>query len=244
MRLLLLGLPVAAALAQTPPVPPANPTPLTAKPDSEITNAQKPEGIRGIMAPSLDKQKESVRRQVRTAQPIEPGWFIVPWPTMQWTEPVRPTEGPDGQSTANAGWRPDCGPVPESTREDLFRRAAAQQGLDATLIREVARRESAFFPCAVSHKGALGLMQLMPDTAASLGVADPFDPESNVFAGARLLSMLLGRYRGDIRLALAAYNAGSGNVEDYGGVPPFRETQNYVGKILEALGAAYVGASQ
>lgn len=194
------------------------------------------------MVPSLDKQKESVRKQVRTAQPAEPGWFTVPWPSMQWTAPVEPSN--PGTAATSAGWRPECDPVPQADRETFFQRAAAKQGIDVGLIREVARRESAFYPCAVSNKGAIGLMQLMPGTAASLGVADPFDPESNVFAGAQLLSTLLERYRGDTRLALAAYNAGSGRVEDYGGVPPFRETQNYVGKILEAIGSRDAGASQ
>jgi soluble lytic murein transglycosylase-like protein len=194
------------------------------------------------MTPSLDKQKDSVRRQVRSAQPAEPGWFTVPWPSTSWNPPAAASD--PNSPTTSAGWRPDCDPVPQSTREEIFERAAARQGIDATLIREVARRESAFYPCAVSSKGAVGLMQLMPGTAASLGVADPFDPESNVFAGAQLLAELLGRYRGDTRLALAAYNAGAGRVEDYGGVPPFRETQNYVGKILEAVGSGLSGAAQ
>jgi transglycosylase-like protein with SLT domain len=227
---------VATLFAQGPPQPPAAPS-------GQVTGAQQqPDGIRGLMLPSVDRQKESVRRQVRSAQPGEPGWFTVPWPSMQWTTPVQPS-GPSS-STTSAGWRPDCDPVPQSERESMFERAAAKQRIDVGLIREVARRESAFFPCAVSSKGALGLMQLMPDTAASLGVADPFDPESNVFAGAQLLSTLLSRYRGDMRLALAAYNAGSGRVQDYGGVPPFRETKSYVGKILEAVGSGVAGAIQ
>jgi len=246
MRLFALVLLAASASAQSPPEPPVAPAAPAAAPNSAIGATQQPDGIRGLMSPSLEKQRESVRRQVRAARPTEPGWFTVPWPAMEWTKPVEPAspaQFPGGAATS-ASWRPDCEPVPESDRESLFQRAAARAGIDAGLIREVARRESAFFPCAVSSKGAAGLMQLMPDTAASLGVGDPFDPESNVFAGAQLLSTLLGRYRGDTRLALAAYNAGSGRVEDYGGVPPFRETQSYVGKILEAIGAGVSGASQ
>ncbi|MEP7367059.1 MAG: lytic transglycosylase domain-containing protein [Acidobacteriota bacterium] len=239
MRHLAFVLSAALAAAQTPPQAPAAP----AAPAGQATGAaQAPDGIRGVMLPSLDKQKESVRRQVRAAQPADPGWFTVPWPSIQWTAPVQPSDA--GSPVANAGWRPDCEPVPQTERESYFQRAAAKQGIDVGLIREVARRESAFYPCAVSSKGAVGLMQLMPGTATSLGVTDPFDPESNVFAGAQLLSTLLGRYRGDTRLALAAYNAGSGRVEDYGGVPPFRETQNYVGKILEAVGSGDPGAAQ
>lgn len=247
MKLLVLCLAAGVVMAQTAPTPPGAPVAPAAKPDTALGGAQQPDGIRGVMAPSLDKQKESVRKQVKTAQPVEPGWFTVPWPSMQWTEPVKPAGGAAaGQTgaTTSAGWRPECEPVAEAARESLFQRAAAEEGIDVGLIREVARKESAFFPCAVSGKGALGLMQLMPETAAAMGVVDPFDPEANVLAGAKMLAGLLGRYKGDTRLALAAYNAGSGRVEDYGGVPPFRETRDYVGKILEALGSAYVGASQ
>lgn len=225
---------------------PAAPAPPGAVTNTALPGEQPLEGIRGAMSPSLEQQRESVRRQVRTSQPVEPGWYTVPWPAMQWTSPVRSAESPPGLAApaTNAGWRPDCDPVPEERREVLFRNAANRHSVDVGLIREVARKESAFYPCAVSSKGALGLMQLMPETAASMGVARPFDPESNVLAGAQLLRSLLGRYGGDRRLALAAYNAGAGRVEDYGGVPPFRETQDYVGKILEALGAGVVGASQ
>ena len=91
--------------------------------------------------------------------------------------------------------------------------------------------ESAFDALAVSRAGALGLMQLMPDVAIELGVTDPFDPRQNVMAGAKYLRRLLDLYRGNVRLALASYNAGATNVTQYGGVPPFPETQKYVKQV-------------
>jgi len=246
MRILAFVIAAVTVVAQTPPVNPTAPAAPGSTSSTALAGAQQVDGIREAMSPSLDKQRDSVRRQVRVAQPVNPGWYTVPWPSMQWTSPVPASESPPGLPglATNAGWRPDCDPVPEPRREELFQNAADQHRVDVGLLREVARKESAFYPCAVSSKGALGLMQLMPGTAAAMGVADPFDPETNVLAGAQLLASLLGRYGGDRRLALAAYNAGPSRVEDYGGVPPFRETQNYVGKILEALGAGVVGASQ
>ncbi len=107
--------------------------------------------------------------------------------------------------------------------------AAARHGLDPCLILSVMRAESAFNQGAVSPKGASGLMQLMPATAQRFGVKDIFDPQENIGAGARYLRWLLDRFRGDLRLALAGYNAGEGAVEFYGHrIPPFSETQNYV----------------
>jgi soluble lytic murein transglycosylase-like protein len=103
------------------------------------------------------------------------------------------------------------------------------------LIEAVIRVESAYNPRAVSRKGARGLMQLMPDTAARFGVHDAFDPEQNVLGGARYLSVLLAQFEGDVALACAAYNAGEHTVRRYGGVPPYRETQRYVEKIQRLL---------
>jgi len=94
------------------------------------------------------------------------------------------------------------------------------------------RVESGYDPGALSRKGAMGLMQLMPATASRLGVADPFDPEQNVRGGVREFARLVGRYRGNLQLALAAYNAGEGAVTRYRGIPPFNETRNYVSRIL------------
>jgi soluble lytic murein transglycosylase-like protein len=109
--------------------------------------------------------------------------------------------------------------------------AAARHNVDPNLVRSVIKVESNFNPNAVSRKGAMGLMQLMPSTARQLKVTNPFDPEQNVDAGVRHLKKLLESYGGDVKLTLAAYNAGEGNVARSGGVPHFAETQNYVKRI-------------
>jgi soluble lytic murein transglycosylase-like protein len=111
---------------------------------------------------------------------------------------------------------------------------ATRNGLSPDLVRAVIQVESAFNPNALSPKGAMGLMQLMPATAAEYGVRDAFHPEQNIGAGVAYLKRLLNRYDNKIELALAAYNAGMGNVEKYGKVPPFKETQSYVKRITES----------
>ena len=113
-----------------------------------------------------------------------------------------------------------------------------RMGVSADLVRAVIQVESAFNPTAVSNKGAMGLMQLMPATALELGVSNPFEPDQNIRGGVAYLKRLLDRYDEKVELALAAYNAGMGNVEKYGDVPPFQETRNYVKKITAAAPAA------
>jgi soluble lytic murein transglycosylase-like protein len=117
----------------------------------------------------------------------------------------------------------------------LVNEAARRHGVDPALVAGVIEAESGFNARAVSPAGAQGLMQLMPGTARGLGVTDALDPTQNVMGGAKLLRQLLDRYKGDTRLALAAYNAGPGAVDKYGGVPPYAETQRYVPKVLAAV---------
>lgn len=114
----------------------------------------------------------------------------------------------------------------------IFNEAASKYGVDAKFLKAIAKCESDFSTECTSHSGAMGIMQLMPQTAASLGVTNAYDPYQNIMGGARYISEKLTQYNGDKSLALAAYNAGSGNVAKYGGIPPFKETQNYVAKVM------------
>jgi hypothetical protein len=117
----------------------------------------------------------------------------------------------------------------------IFKKASETYGISETLLKAVAKAESGFNTNAVSSAGAQGIMQLMPSTAKALGVTDSFDAEQNIMGGAKYLSQMLDRYDGDVTLALAAYNAGAGNVAKYGGVPPFTQTQNYIKKVLSYM---------
>src|SRR5687767_1980481 len=119
--------------------------------------------------------------------------------------------------------------------DDIIEKAAHTHGVDSDLIHAVIQTESMFNPRAVSPVGAQGLMQLMPALQQDMGVEDPFDPAQNVMAGTQYLKKLLDRHDGDVALALASYNAGPGNVTKYKGVPPFKETRNYVKKIKGIL---------
>ena len=116
--------------------------------------------------------------------------------------------------------------------DSIINSCALEYGVDKSLIKAVIHAESGYDPNAVSSKGASGLMQLMPNTAKSLKVANSFDPADNIRGGVRYLKFLLDTFRGDVALALAAYNAGLSKVAQYGGVPPYQETQNYVAKVL------------
>ncbi|MCC6586124.1 MAG: lytic transglycosylase domain-containing protein [Bryobacterales bacterium] len=214
--------------------------------------------VRQRMEESISKQKQSIRKQVEAAQEGDPGWFTVPWSNDSAEQFIRsPQSGPSAVPqpgpavsptptsaslpTRNSPW---CDPIEPAELATPINVAATREGISPELIRAVIAKESAFTPCAISNKGAQGLMQLMPATAAALGVMDPFNPEDNVNGGAKYLKQLLSRYSGDLRLALGAYNAGPARVDQYGDVPPIAETQNYVNTILRSLQAEGTGASQ
>jgi soluble lytic murein transglycosylase-like protein len=225
----LLPATIATSMAQTPP----------AKPEKSI---------RATMEESIARQRESVRRQVKAVPETGSGWYTVPWTreddirAIQPITPMEPAEtspeeaAPAPAPATQASWRPDCLPMTPGSLDGHINLAASREGYSPNLLRAVIEKESAFYPCAVSGKGAMGLMQLMPATASELGVNDPFDPLQNLYGGARYLGRLLTRYQGDVGLALGAYNAGPGKVDSFGGVPAYPETKNFVRGILGILG--------
>lgn len=172
------------------------------------------------MEESIAKQKAAVRKQA--GAPPADGFF-----NTAWLSPAFPSPAP-----------PVCDRLPNDITEPLIARSATEAKIDPIVLREVIRQESGFRPCAVSSKGALGMMQLMPDTAARFNVADPFDAAQNIAAGARYLKELLDRF-GDVKLALAGYNAGPETVDKAKReVPDIAETREYVSAILRAIAAA------
>lgn len=175
----------------------------------------------GGMEASLARQRASIAKQARTAAGT--GYFVLPPPERLGATVAAPAPA----ATA------ECDPLPPGEVDALIQKSAKEQDLDPDLLRSVMQQESAFRPCAVSPKGAAGLMQLMPATASQFGVADPFDPASNVNAGAAFLKQLLTRYSGDITQALGAYNAGPGKVD--AGTPPVAETKDYIQKVLSSM---------
>lgn len=157
----------------------------------------------------------------------------------EWVPPPPEPEPVAPAALAARSWRfEESHPVPEVPYGDQIYHAARRHGVDPRLVAAVIGAESAYDVRALSHKGARGLMQLMPATARRFGVTDDriHDPEANVEAGTRYLAWLLERFDGDLALALAGYNAGEGTVDRYGGVPPYRETRGYVQRIFGTLG--------
>ena len=117
--------------------------------------------------------------------------------------------------------------------QNIISQSAKNYNVDKNLVKAVAEVESNFKIDALSSKGASGVMQLMPETAKDLGVTNAFDPYQNIDAGTKYLKKMIDRFDGDVKLGLAAYNSGPGNVEKYEGIPPFKETQNYIEKVLK-----------
>lgn len=147
---------------------------------------------------------------------------------------IQATDAAGNQTAASAvGQSGDFSSYLQTTAslEEIFTQAAQKYNVPKNLIKAIAKAESDFNPNATSGAGAQGIMQLMPATARELGVTDSYDPYQNIMGGTKYISQMLAKYDGNVSLALAAYNAGSNNVAKYGGIPPFKETQNYVVKV-------------
>lgn len=145
----------------------------------------------------------------------------------------------------NNGKVPDSDPI--QVPDDLlpiFKEASETYGVDEGLLIAIAKNESNFRTDATSSAGAMGIMQLMPQTAAGLGVTDGYDARQNIMGGAKLLSDKIKQYNGNVTLALAAYSAGSGSVSKYNGIPPYKETQNYIPRVLSNYARGYAAASE
>src|SRR5713101_6628165 len=188
--------------------------------------------IAATVAASIDKQS--------SAKPaaITPGAFFT-LPPLPPLPPLIPPQNARGPEAAGAPFEAAgtiqpglyCDPVSETDLAPVVLDTAQREGLDPRLITAVIQQESAFRPCAISQKGAQGLMQLMPATIEQFGVKDSFEVKQNIDAGAKFLKALLARYRGNLALALGAYNAGPGSVDAADGVPQNAETMTYVNEI-------------
>ncbi|MBC7924950.1 MAG: lytic transglycosylase domain-containing protein [Bryobacteraceae bacterium] len=201
---------------------------------SEATTRQLTSSER--MQVSVARQRETINR---IAAPNAGSFFTSGWvvaTSLAVDTPGTTATGPaaTGPAAASSSFM-GCDPLPEEQLTQVIADAARQDGVNPQLIRAIIRRESGARPCAVSEKGAQGLMQLMPATQQDLGVKDPFDPLENVMGGTRYISTLLKRYKGDIRRTLAAYNAGPQRVEPNGPIPDFAETRAYLDAILADL---------
>ena len=194
-----------------------------------------PPSARDAMRSALEKQqaaaarqRESIRKQAESV-----GVWLPPGGHVNGSAPSEST--PEASAAGDPAAQIPCDPIADLTVAPIIDLAAKAQELEAKLLRAVIEQESAYRPCAVSPKGAKGLMQLMPDTAAQLGVKDPFDPQENIEAGAKYLKQLLDKYKGDLPQTLGAYNAGPAAVDQAGGVPDIQETRDYVKSIMQKL---------
>lgn len=190
--------------------------------------ATSPSGIE-LQMKSVEKQREAVRRQAGSATAVTHSFFTAGAPVpISGTATVALVSA----ATADVG---NCDALPKDDVDRLVQENSRKHQVEPGLVRAVMKQESGFKPCAVSPKGAQGLMQLMPSTAQQFGVADPFDPVQNVGAGVQLLKQLLGRYKGDVKLALSAYNAGTAAVDKINAIPDIPETQSYVSSIVSQI---------
>lgn len=185
---------------------------------------------------SIEKQRAAIEAQKQSAERHKAA--TVP----QAPEMPRASEMPQAPAQSRPVQTSSllCRPLEPARLDSLIRQASGRHGLNPSLVQAVVRQESGGWPCAVSSKGARGLMQLMPATASALGVADPFEPEANIEGGVRFLKDLLDRYGGDYALALGAYNAGPTRVDQAGGVPAIAETQAYVRNVLRNAGVSSI----
>src|ERR1700676_738101 len=177
--------------------------------------------VRAAMAPSIALQRSSVEKQATSVIPpnVRAGmrpFFVLPIAS-------------DSISVVH------CEPLPPEDLDPVVEHAAQKEGVSSDLVRAVIEKESGARPCAISSSGAVGLMQLMPATADEMEVQDPFDPQQNIEAGTKLLKFLLNKYDDNLPLALGAYNAGPGRVDEAGGVPQIPETLKYVADIIRKL---------
>jgi soluble lytic murein transglycosylase-like protein len=178
---------------------------------------------------SIARQKKSIAK--RPGMESQGGLFVLPFAAA--AQPPFP-----------AAVRPPCAALPSAEVEALAAQAGEASSVSPDLLRSVMKEESGFRPCAVSAKGAMGLMQLMGPTASELGVGNAFDPRENVTAGARFLRHLIDLYGGDLTLALSAYNAGPARVDAASGIPEIPETAGYVNRILSVVRASETAAAK
>jgi soluble lytic murein transglycosylase-like protein len=219
----------------TAPVPPKNPKP----PEPPSLAQTAPAGAAPAAAPPAttarpnpaQMQREAMARQ-RTAAEAQRNATSAQAESMG----IRMAAFGVHADAAEGAGPPECDPIEESVVTPIVEAAAQASAVDAKLVRAVMEQESAMLPCALSPKGAQGLMQLMPATAEQLGVKDPFDPTENVGAGTRYLKQLLDKYGGDLLKTLSAYNAGPGATDAADGAAQNAETQAYVGAIMKRLG--------
>jgi soluble lytic murein transglycosylase-like protein len=192
-----------------------------------------------VSVTSIGARMEEIQARVATLQQGTPSQ-----PATSFASTLASAQQVPGQQTSAISVSAASGTTAGATTdfESEINAAATSNGIDPALLKGLVQQESGFDPNARSGAGAVGLTQLMPATAAGLGVTDATDPVQSLQAGARYLRQQLDRFGGDERLALAAYNAGPGAVSKYGGVPPYAETQSYVNKVL-ANAASYRGAT-